>query len=186
MTVKLVYLTRMRVIQWSPMWINISGWPILKNHILPVVKEQMRDLKHSEGSRSACGGGVRPWICILLRAVIRSLGQCADANVPPGSLFLLIFSNIDRSVLWQQRLKAHRGFQKSKNCPAVWNSFHCINGQHKSGLGSLGIFSLKELPIRFYIQSRLWDILLEKPSKISFLKNITLFDKYAAPEESLG
>ena len=33
---------RMRVVRWLPMWLNVSGWPILKNHVLPVVKEQMR------------------------------------------------------------------------------------------------------------------------------------------------
>ena len=101
-----------------------------------------------EGSFLCQGLGRGPGLASYSEKSPRALEQCAEANIPLGSLFLLIFSKIRRSILRQQSLKTYRVFQKSKNCPAVWNSFHCINGQCKYGSGSLRIFSLKEFTIR--------------------------------------
>lgn len=125
-----------------------GGWPILENHVLPAVKEQRRARNALRDQGQGAEQGRGPGLASYSEKSPRALEQCAEANIPLGSLFLLIFSKIHRSILRQQSLKTYRVFQKSKNCPAVWNSFHCINGQCKYGSGSLRIFSLKEFTIR--------------------------------------
>lgn len=136
-TLKLVYLTRMRVIRWLTMWLKHFRVAHTGKSSLPAVKEQRRARNSLRDQGQGAEQGWGPGLASYSEKSPRALEQCADANIPLSSLFLLIFSKIHRSILRQQSLKTYRVFQKSKNCPAVWNSFHCINGQYKSGLGSL-------------------------------------------------
>ena len=76
-----------------------GGWPILENHGLPAVKEQRRARNALRDQGQGAEQGRGPGLASYSEKSPRALEQCADANIPLGSLFILIFSKIHRSIL---------------------------------------------------------------------------------------